>query len=56
MYGSTGEPKYSAPEMTQGTYYNNKIDVWSSGIVLFHMLSLGKDLIIQEESDNNTEI
>jgi 5'-AMP-activated protein kinase catalytic alpha subunit len=34
-----GSPFYAAPEMVKGNKYNgNKIDIWSSGIVLYAML------------------
>jgi len=33
-----GSPLYMAPEIMKSKQYNNKIDLWSSGIVLFQML------------------
>jgi serine/threonine protein kinase len=39
MYGPTGEKKYSAPEMNDGAFYDNKVDIWSAGIVLYFLLS-----------------
>ncbi len=35
----TGLPEWSAPEMLQGTSYNNKVDMWSAGCVLYYLLS-----------------
>ena len=34
-YGATGEEKLSAPEMYDGGYYSNNVDVWSVGIIAY---------------------
>jgi len=39
MMTKTGTLAYSAPEIFTQTYYDEKIDIWSAGIVLFAMLS-----------------
>jgi serine/threonine protein kinase len=36
-----GTPLFTAPEIIVGNPYNNKCDIWSTGIILYHML-LGK--------------
>jgi len=33
-----GSPMYMAPEILNGSKYNNKIDIWSSGIILYEIL------------------
>ena len=40
---NTGTPKYQAPEMLQGqwSHYDEKIDLWSAGAVLFYILTGG---------------
>ena len=34
-----GTPCYMAPEMLQGKKYNEKVDVWSIGVIVFMLLS-----------------
>jgi serine/threonine protein kinase len=43
MMTNTGTAKYQAPEMLQGwmSYYDEKIDLWSAGAVLYYMLTGG---------------
>lgn len=33
----TGDPKYNAPEMFSQGFYDPKIDVWSTGLIMFHL-------------------
>lgn len=35
MFGVTGEEYYSAPELASGSYYDERVDCWSAGIVMF---------------------
>lgn len=48
MFGQTGEPVWSAPEMTAGGSYTANIDIWSAGLVLYYMLT-GNQLFEKEE-------
>ena len=34
----TGTLAYSAPEIFTQTFYNEKVDIWSAGTVLYTML------------------
>ena len=39
MRTKTGTVAYSAPEIFTQNIYDNKVDIWSAGIVLYMMLS-----------------
>lgn len=34
-----GTPVYMAPEIWAGNAYDNKVDVWSLGVVMYYLLS-----------------
>jgi protein-serine/threonine kinase len=38
MMTHTGTAAFSAPEMYQKTIYNEKVDIWGAGCVLYTML------------------
>jgi serine/threonine protein kinase len=35
LFGVTGEEAYSAPELSSGQTYDERIDLWSAGVVMF---------------------
>jgi len=37
--GLYGDIRYRAPEMIKGSSYNNKVDCWAFGVILFYMLT-----------------
>ena len=41
IYGKTGEPQFSAPEVTGGGTYHRNVDIWSLGVCLYFMLTKG---------------
>lgn len=34
-----GTPYYIAPEMIEGDFYNEKVDIWSIGVLLYSLVS-----------------
>jgi serine/threonine protein kinase len=40
MTGCTGSPRFMAPEMALGKPYNEKVDVYSFGLLLYQVLAL----------------
>jgi len=51
MMTKTGTVAFSAPEIFTQKVYDEKVDVWSAGIVLYMMLA-GKTPFIDEENVN----
>jgi len=39
MFGVTGEVDFSAPELTAGLQYDERVDTWSAGIVMFQLMT-----------------
>jgi len=37
----TGTPVFNAPEIYTETFYDNKIDIWSCGVIFYTLLSGG---------------
>ena len=35
LFGVTGEEVFSAPELSSGQVYDERVDVWSAGVVMF---------------------
>jgi serine/threonine protein kinase len=42
----TGEEAYSAPELSSGSSYDERVDVWSAGVVMYQLMTNGKKLKI----------
>jgi len=41
LFQKYGSPNYIAPEILTGSGYNEKVDVWSAGVILFTLI-MGK--------------
>lgn len=44
MIGVTGEEQFSAPELTAGMHYDERVDCWSAGIVMYQCFTKGKKI------------
>ena len=56
MTGKIGSIKYMAPEIFIRPFYNEKIDIWSAGIILYNMAT-GRDAFSLETKEfNNPKI
>ena len=56
MMTNTGTPMYQAPEMVEGSvsYYDEKIDLWSVGAILYFMIT-GQHAFHQETCEKIEE-
>ena len=39
MFGKVGTTKYMAPEILKKEHYDEKIDIWSAGVILYNMIT-----------------
>lgn len=38
MYGAIGEPHLSAPEIYDGGFYSENVDIWSVGMIAYQLM------------------
>ena len=41
-YDCVGQIRYMAPELIKGEKYNNKVDIWSLGCLIYELFTLNK--------------
>lgn len=39
FYEKAGSPYFAAPEMLSGKGYNEKVDIWSCGVIFYFLLT-----------------
>jgi calcium-dependent protein kinase len=49
MWTPTGTPAYKAPEIYQGGAYQEPVDMWAAGVILYECLSGKKPFIITKQ-------
>ncbi len=52
LYNFVGTKEYMAPEALENGGFNEKVDVWAAGIIMFNLLT-GADPFISPNSNNN---
>ncbi len=55
MFGKIGTTKYMAPEILQKKHYDEKIDIWSAGVILFNMIT-GFEPFTSSEGEDRTKL
>jgi calcium-dependent protein kinase len=56
MQGKTGTVSYMAPEILLKGIYDEKVDVWSAGIILYNMITGSKPFSDENEEIKKTQI
>jgi serine/threonine kinase 38 len=56
LYSTVGTPDYIAPEIFQGKGYNETVDCWSIGIILYEMVVGYPPFFSDEPSDTYKKI
>ena len=49
MWTPTGTPAYKAPEIYQGGAYQEPVDMWAAGVILYECLAGKKPFIITKQ-------
>lgn len=56
MTGKIGTIKYMAPEIFIGSCYNEKVDLWSAGVILYNMTTGREPFFLEEKELDNPQI
>ena len=51
-----GTPQYAAPEVVNHDCYDEKVDIWSTGVILFNMLTGNEPFRGESRSELNDQI
>jgi calcium-dependent protein kinase len=55
MYSAVGTPFYAAPEVFDSKGYNEKCDIWSLGVILYHMVAGYPPFYLEVQNDKDLE-
>jgi serine/threonine protein kinase len=55
MTAKVGHEGYYAPEMVDESFYNTSVDIWSFGVLIWHMLRISAGLELEKAKEKATK-